>query len=95
MSCEHKSFMCECMVNRLEDIGRFQLDVKVVCEDCKTAFKFLGLPLGLDLNSASVSFDGETASLAIAPKGEAAPPISGVEGYSIKKVNIADDLPSA
>jgi hypothetical protein len=82
--CPHNKFDCNVQVNRLEDIGRFSADVTIRCEDCGTPMKFLGLPLGLDLNSAAVSFDGTEARLAIAPKGEVVPPINGVEGFSIR-----------
>jgi hypothetical protein len=68
--CKHESFDCACTVNRLEDIKRFQLDVKVVCLDCGTPFRFIGLPSGLDLNGAAVSVDGTEGRFAIAPKGE-------------------------
>jgi len=83
--CPHKTFHCEVTVNRLDDTGRFSADVRVICTDCDTPFRFLGLPLGLDLNGACVSFDGTEARLAIAPKGEAVPPLIGVEGFTIRK----------
>jgi hypothetical protein len=82
--CKHENFDCFCNVARIEDIGRFSVDVTVKCMDCGTPFKFLGLPLGLDLNGACVNFDGTEARLAIAPKGEAIPPIHGVEGFTVR-----------
>lgn len=85
-ACPHQSFECVCNVGRIEDIGRFMVDVTIKCADCGTPFKFLGLPLGMDYNSACVSVDGTEARLAIAPKGEAVPPIHGVEGFSIRRI---------
>lgn len=85
VECKHESFDCECAVNRLEDCGRFMLDVRVRCLQCGAPFVFLGLPLGLDLNSASASPDGTEARMGISPKGEPVPPVHGVEGYTIRK----------
>ena len=84
-ACKHEEFAVNTVVNRLEDTGRFQADITIKCDQCGTPFRFLGLPLGVDLNSAAVSFDGTEARMAIAPKGEAVPPISGVEGFSVKR----------
>lgn len=85
MPCEHKSFDANVAINRIEDAGRFVADVTIMCVECGVPFRFLGLPLGLDYNSATVSFDGCEVRLGIAPKGEAAPPIHGVEGFSIRR----------
>lgn len=86
MACEHKNFEATVDVNRVEDIGRFTADVRIRCTECNTPMKFLGLPLGLDYNSATVNFDGTEARMGIAPAGEAVPPVSGVEGFSIRRV---------
>ena len=84
--CKHESFAVSALVNRLEDIGRFQLDLRVVCEQCSTPFRFIGLPGGVDLNGASCSADGMEGRFAIAPKGEVIPPMSGPVGFSIRKI---------
>lgn len=86
MKCLHNvNVKSNVILNYLEDASRYTVELKMRCEDCGKCFKFLGLPLGLDLNGAAASFDGKTATLAVAPENEAVPPISGVEGYSIKK----------
>lgn len=86
MSCKHNTETSATVnLNYLEDSGRYMADVTLSCVTCGKRFKFLGLPLGLDLNGAAVSFDGHTASLAVAPDGETIPPLKGVEGYSIRK----------
>lgn len=86
MACKHESFEANVDVNRIEDAGRFMADITIRCADCGTPMRFLGLPLGLDMNSATVSFDGTEARMGIAPAGEAVPPVNGVEGFSIRKV---------
>lgn len=84
--CKHTTGVSVyCEHNYLEDTGRYTADIRIVCDHCLTPFVFLGLPLGLDLNSATVSFDGTEVRLAIAPKGQPVPPVSGVEGFTIKK----------
>jgi hypothetical protein len=85
MACRHPNFTASVNVNRLEDCGRFTAEVTISCQECGVPMKFLGLGLGLDLNGAAVSPDGTEARLAIAPQGEVVPPISGVEGFTIRK----------
>lgn len=83
--CQHKAFFCDCTVNRLEDVGRFNVDVRVRCEQCGVPFRFIGLPCGSDLNGAAVSIDGTEARLAIAPKGEVVTPLEGVTGFTARR----------
>src|SRR4051812_4535883 len=85
--CKHESFDCAVNINRLEDIGRFQADVTVMCTRCGVPFRFIGLPAGLDLNGASVSVDGCEARMAIAPKGEVVAPLESVTcaGFTVRK----------
>lgn len=63
--CKHENFTANVAVNRLEDSGRFNADIKINCAQCGTPFRFLGLPVGLDPNGACVSVDGTEARLAI------------------------------
>lgn len=86
MKCPHDVFSCDVMVNRLEDTGRFCADVRIVCDQCKTPFRFIGLPAGLDLNGAAVSVDGCEAHLAVAPKGEVIPPMENTStGFTVRR----------
>ena len=87
MNCKHENFACDCEVNRLLDTGRFSLDVRVMCIDCGTPFRFIGLPAGLDLNGAATSVDATEGRFAIAPKGEVESVLEGGDvGFSIRKV---------
>lgn len=83
MKCKHEQFYCNCTVNRMEDIERFNMEVTVHCEQCMTKFQFLGLPVGLNLNGASVSPDGLEGRFGILPIGETPSPIEGSTGFSI------------
>ncbi len=87
MSCEHYSFRVDAEVSRLEDSGRFQLDIRVICDECGLPFRFIGLPAGLDLNGAAVSADAEEGRFAIAPKGQVIPALEGGTpvGFSVRK----------
>lgn len=82
--CQHHSFAADVTVNRLEDTGRFAADVRIQCVECGTPFRFLGLPIGLDLTGATVSSDGTEARLAVAPGEwvELVGPVGGVCGGS-------------
>lgn len=66
--CDHKNFEVKVEVNRLSDVGKFNMDVKVHCTDCGQPFKFKGLPVGVNLNGATCSFDGLEGRFAIEPK---------------------------
>jgi len=66
---------------------RFNAEIRVTCEQCKTPFRFIGLPAGVDLNGAAVSVDGEEGRFAIAPKGEVVNEIEGGPvGFTVRKV---------
>ncbi len=84
MSCKHEAFNIDCKVARLEDVGKFQLDIKVICLQCKTPFQFKGLKIGLDLNGAMMSVDSLEARLAIVPSGVEPSPLQraiGIRGF--------------
>lgn len=67
-TCEHNRFTANLVVARLTDRpGRFHADVRIVCAECGTAMKFLGLPAGVDLNGAATSRGATEARLAIVP----------------------------
>jgi hypothetical protein len=87
--CDHRNFDAKVSVNRLEDAGRFTADVEINCAECGVPFKFIGLPIGLDMEGATVSFDGKEARLAIAPVGEVVPEFVGrCTGFSVRKDGI-------
>lgn len=84
--CKHnKAHKATVAVVCLEDTGRFVADVRIECE-CGRPFQFLGLPLGLDLNGAAMSGDGQEASLAIAPVGTVPQPLDKhlVSGFRVR-----------
>lgn len=67
--CAHMEFGAEVRVARLEDIGKFNAEVRIHCAGCGLPFQFLGLQPGIDLEGARVSLDGLEANLAISPQG--------------------------
>lgn len=85
MSCEHQNFAAEVDVARLETSGRFMADVRIKCADCGKPLRFIGLPVGLDLNGAAVSADGTEARLSVHPIGEIIPdfPDNEPEGFRV------------
>ncbi len=86
-ACQHMQFSADCKVARLEDSGRFILEVGVRCTECGKPFQFLGLKPGLDLNGATVSLDGLEANIAICPQGSRPNPFQGLQGYTIEGHN--------
>ena len=87
MPCDHPGFKAEVMVNRLENKGRFSADVRIECDVCGKKMRFLGLPMGLDLNGAAVSVDGTEARLAIHPVGETVPGMRDDEPAGFRVLN--------
>lgn len=89
--CKHDDFFCECDVTRLSDSGAFTLDVRVKCKQCGIPFEFIGLPRGLNLKGAAMSFDGTEGRFAICPKGEEPPSMEGLpSGFTITPRHIVD-----
>jgi hypothetical protein len=88
--CKHMDFTACVDVARLEDSGRFSADVKIQCAACGKPMRFIGLPLGLDLNGAAVSADGTEARLAIHPVGE---PIPGFQDEQPAGFRILNHMP--
>lgn len=86
-TCAHRQFKANVDVSRLEDSGRFSADVRIMCADCGTPFRFLGLPCGLDLNGATVSADGEEARMAIGTAETVANIVDGVcpVGFTVRR----------
>lgn len=74
--CEHHSFAAEVDVARLEISKRFMADIRIKCADCGKPMRFIGMPMGLDLNGCAVSPDGTEARLAIHPVNEQVPGLS-------------------
>ncbi len=71
--------------NFLEDVGRYTADIRIVCQKCQTPFRFLGLPIGLDLTGAAVSPDGTEGRFSLAPGREPIPNVGdGVIGFGVK-----------
>jgi len=86
--CQHLDFAVYAAINRLTDsdelLTGFSADVKVNCKVCGLPFVFLGLPMGLNLDGACVSVDGQELRVAIAPSFEWVGPgkVSAVRGFS-------------
>ena len=68
MNCAHEDFSALVTVVRIENGKKFQAEVIVNCAECGIPFLFLGLPIGLDLDGATISVDGLEARLAISPQ---------------------------
>lgn len=73
--CKHNKFKVDAQIARLEDVEKFQLEIKVHCIECKMPFQFVGLKPGLNLVGSAMSFDGLQAFLAILPSDKIASPV--------------------
>lgn len=83
-SCAHLNFHCGCKVARLEDSGRFMLEVTVKCMDCDKPFQFLGQKPGLDFDGARVSIDALELNIGICPQGVRPSPLQNLmRGYDV------------
>lgn len=74
-NCQHKEFHADVNVTRLTDgegsekIIGYAADARIICDECKIRFVFLGLPEGVIRGGAARSIDGTEARLYIAPEG--------------------------
>lgn len=83
--CIHNvSHSVEAAMNYMEDTGQFMIDVKVTCAQCGQPFRFLGLPLGLNMSGATMDVDGLQARLALAPADRTLHPLEGLTGFGVK-----------
>ncbi len=89
--CEHKEFIGNFNIARLEDSKGFMAEMTVKCAECDEPFKFLGLPLGLNMHGAAVDPTLTEARIAIAPLSESEKKrykvMQGVSGFNIKTIN--------
>lgn len=85
--CKHNTnHRATVAVNYLEDSGRFCADIRIECGECGRPFQFIGLPLGLDLNGATMDVEGQEARLAIAPVGSIPQPLDKwISGFRVKQ----------
>ena len=70
MACKHMNFHAQVNVHRFDDLpDKAMAHLTIKCTECGTPFQFRGLPAGLHMDGAAVSFDGLEARLAIVPQG--------------------------
>lgn len=85
--CKHEGFKAEVNVALLKDSGRFLAEIHINCAQCGAAFRFLGLPCGLDLDGAAVSPEGTEMRVAIGTDETIANIIDGdcPVGFTVRK----------
>ena len=95
MFCKHLRFHADVSVNTSTDIDRHTASIRIKCANCGKPMRFICLPIGEDLNGASVSPDGQEARMAIHPIGEPVPGLSdeGPASFRIKDFG-GDDFPT-
>lgn len=71
--CRHAQWKSGCQVVYLENIDRYFLEVCIVCKNCESPMRFIGLPTGFMLNLPTCSADGTLASLPCHPADEMMP----------------------
>jgi hypothetical protein len=95
MTCEHIRFHADVSVNTVADIGRHTASIRIKCSDCGRPMRFIGLPIGTDLNSPTVNQDGTEAHLPIHGLGEKVPGLQdeGPASFRIRDFG-GDDFPT-
>lgn len=68
--CRHLEHAAYLAVARLEDVGKFVAELRVVCLHCREPFRFVGLTPGLSFVEPSCSVDGVEALLPMEPEIE-------------------------
>ncbi len=55
--CPHERFHADVEVARLLDRGKFVAEITVHCMDCRSPFRFIGIPAGMRFDGPTVSID--------------------------------------
>lgn len=70
-SCKHHNFTTESKITRLTDdngeVKDYMVDIEIHCSDCFKPFVWKGLPVGLNFDSPTVSFDRTELRIPIEP----------------------------
>jgi hypothetical protein len=83
--CAHiKTHTTMTELNHFTDSGGYMVEISLKCGECGQPFRFLGLPLGLNMNGATMSMDGLTARIAILPANRSFHPLEGATGFGVK-----------
>lgn len=83
--CTHNvAHTVDVKINYMEDTGQFMADVSIRCAQCGQPFRFLGLPLGLNMGGATMDIDGLQARLAVAPADRTMHPMEGLSGFGVR-----------
>lgn len=98
MECEHHgNFGSHVQVARITNgdgqVGAFMAEVRMKCLDCDQDFVFVGLPIGLSYDGATVSAYGLELRAAIVPHLDwLAPAVLEPRGYIAIKVDLEPDV---
>ena len=91
-ACAHFEFEAHCDVARLSEtdggpITGYSVGVKIVCHQCKMAFKFIGLPGGSSPSFPTVSIDNTEARMPIGPSDTTASILDELEAANSGRLN--------
>lgn len=71
-TCKHNAFTSSLSITKIAhaETQHYLADFRIYCDDCRTAFKFLGLPTGASISVPMRSFDGLELRVPIQPEGD-------------------------
>lgn len=87
MACQHMNFRADTIVNRIEDIGRYVVELRISCTECSVPFQFVGVEPGFNYDAPTVSLDGLELNVPVCPQGVQPTPLQGLQGYTVKGAN--------
>lgn len=90
MPCEHHNFRVDAVVNRIEDVKTFSVDLRIVCTDCNVPFEWIGAPHGFSYYQPCMSIDNQELRAPIVPRGETVP--GGLAGFRIAAEGLPDEV---
>jgi hypothetical protein len=67
MTCAHPVLLTDFLVNRLADSEQFIFEVQLRCSECRVRFRWIGLPVGVEMQRPTTSADGFELRAPIAP----------------------------
>lgn len=73
-TCPHNAFRTSLSVTKIAkaEVMYYMADLTIFCDDCNTAFKWIGLPTGASFGGPMRSFDGLELRAPIMPEGDLA-----------------------
>lgn len=91
--CEHRDFSSKVEIEAIVDTGHWRAGITIYCKTCGVQFQIGDLPVGLELEKATVSPDRTKAYLPIFPYTGFQQPVPGSRSMPLPAKVVHPDVP--